>query len=72
MISNFQDYACSRYDHSYPYIINNDDRLGDPGKRNFQFKSCSGAVTKDVLEKQIPSIDGGQQVILLSIGKLYL
>lgn len=64
-----QDWSCSRYDHSYPYLINTDERLGDPAKRKFQFKSCSGAVTKDVLEKQIPSIDSGQQAILLSIGK---
>ncbi|KAL2859377.1 SGNH hydrolase-type esterase domain-containing protein [Aspergillus pseudodeflectus] len=57
-----------RYDHAYPYLIHQDERLGDPGTRNFQFKSCSGAVTKDVLETQIPAIDNDQQVILLSIG----
>ncbi|RYO84490.1 hypothetical protein DL764_009322 [Monosporascus ibericus] len=62
------DWACSRYDHAYPYLINNDRRLGDPSGRNFQFRACSGAVTQDVLENQIPSVDSGQQVVLLSIG----
>ncbi|KAK2783961.1 hypothetical protein FQN53_008882 [Emmonsiellopsis sp. PD_33] len=65
------DWACSRYDHSYPYLINHDERLRDPKKRKFQFEFCSGAKSKDVLEKQIPDIDRGQQVILLSIGGNY-
>ncbi|KAH7128006.1 SGNH hydrolase-type esterase domain-containing protein [Dactylonectria estremocensis] len=62
------DWACSRYTGSYPYLVSNDERLGDAANRNFQFKSCSGAVSKDVLEQQIPALDADQQVILLSIG----
>ncbi|KAG2019298.1 hypothetical protein GB937_005212 [Aspergillus fischeri] len=62
------DWACSRYDHSYPYLIHNDPQLGDPEARTFQFVSCSGAVTADALDKQIPQISGNQQVILLSVG----
>ncbi|PGH17920.1 hypothetical protein AJ79_00819 [Helicocarpus griseus UAMH5409] len=62
------DWSCSRYDQAYPNLINNDARLGDPGARKFQFKSCSGATTEDVLEKQIPSLDKDQQAIILSIG----
>ncbi|RYP41460.1 hypothetical protein DL768_010499 [Monosporascus sp. mg162] len=27
------DWACSRHDHAYPYIVNNDPRLGDPSGR---------------------------------------
>lgn len=49
--------------------MNTDSRLGDPSKRKFQFKSCSGAVTSDVLNIQIPSLDSGQNAIMLSIGK---
>lgn len=64
------EFNCRRYDHSYPWILNEDPRLGDPAGRNFQFASCSGAVTQDVIDKQIPELDGGQQVILLSAGKL--
>ncbi|RYP16818.1 hypothetical protein DL767_010129 [Monosporascus sp. MG133] len=30
------DWACSRYDYAYPYLISNDPRLGDPSGRNFQ------------------------------------
>ncbi|KAH2915867.1 hypothetical protein KXW25_008333 [Aspergillus fumigatus] len=67
-IQSDPDWRCSRYDHSYPYLINNDPRLGDPAARTFQFVSCSGAVTADVLDKQNPKISGNQQVILLSIG----
>ncbi|KAL2062145.1 hypothetical protein VTL71DRAFT_6411 [Oculimacula yallundae] len=40
------DYSCSRYDHSYPSLVNLDERLGDHTKRKFQFKSCSGAVIR--------------------------
>ncbi|KAM0691538.1 hypothetical protein Q7P36_007737, partial [Cladosporium allicinum] len=62
------DRLCSRYDHSYPYLLNQDGWLGDASARTFQFVSCSGAVTKDVLETQIPRIDGNQEIILLSAG----
>ncbi|OBS29554.1 hypothetical protein FPOA_03491 [Fusarium poae] len=62
------DFACARYDHAYPYLLNQDERLGDPSKRNFQFLSCSGAVMKDVVDKQIPNMDSNQDAITLSIG----
>jgi hypothetical protein len=63
-----QDRLCSRYDHSYPYLLNRDGWLGDASARTFQFLSCSGALTKDVLENQIPRIDDNQEIILLSAG----
>ncbi|KAJ6023025.1 hypothetical protein N7499_008343 [Penicillium canescens] len=56
----------SCYDNSYPYLT--DERLGDQAARTFWFESCSGAVTDDVLNDQIPNINGNQQVILLSAG----
>ncbi|XMA20860.1 hypothetical protein WAI453_013651 [Rhynchosporium graminicola] len=61
-------WRCSRYDHAYPNLINNDPRLGDPANRKFQFQSCSGAVIADVINTQIPLINPNQQVILLSAG----
>jgi hypothetical protein len=61
-----EDEKCARYDHSYPYLIHDDDRLGDSAARTFQFESCSGAVVSDVVNEQIPAISGNQQVILLS------
>lgn len=67
---HYLDYACSRYAGAYPNLVNMDDRLGGSDtKRDFQFKSCSGAVSSDVLEKQIPEISDDQQAILLSVGK---
>ncbi|KAM7217616.1 SGNH hydrolase-type esterase domain containing protein [Rhypophila decipiens] len=62
------DGACGRYDHAFPYLVNQDPRLGDTSGRSFEFKACSGAVSKDVIEQQIPSLSDGQQAILLSIG----
>ncbi|KAJ4007802.1 hypothetical protein NW766_009607 [Fusarium irregulare] len=62
------DFACARYDHAYPYLVNQDDRIGDPAKRSFQFLSCSGAVIKDVIDDQIPKLDSNQDAITLSIG----
>ncbi|KAF6833212.1 hypothetical protein CPLU01_05731 [Colletotrichum plurivorum] len=61
-------WACSRYSHSYPMFVDADPRLGDPKSRKWQFESCSGAVTNDVVENQIPRIDGSQDAILLSAG----
>ena len=67
-----QDYSCSRYDHAYPYLINNDPRLGDPEERTFEFKSCSGVLAMDILDEQIPALDSGQQAILLSVAKAHV
>jgi hypothetical protein len=64
-----QDYACSRYDQSYPYLVYTDERLGGDSPPNWQFLSCSGAVAQDVLDKQIPDLNPGQQAIMLSIGR---
>ncbi|KAK1994046.1 hypothetical protein LX36DRAFT_585117 [Colletotrichum falcatum] len=64
------DWACSRYDQSYPSFVDADARLGNRETRHFQFKSCSGATSSEVIEHQIPSLDGNQDVILLSAGQL--
>ncbi|KAH1392951.1 hypothetical protein KXX49_001196 [Aspergillus fumigatus] len=53
---------------SYSARIGAGDRIQSDPARTFQFVSCSGAVTADVLDKQNPKISGNQQVILLSIG----
>ena len=64
-----QDYACSRYDNAYPYLVHTDGRLGDVKKRDLQFKSCSGAVMKDIHDEQILQLSGRQDVIMISAGK---
>jgi hypothetical protein len=45
--------------------------LLDVTNHKFQFLSCSGAVTQDVIDKQIPKLDGNQRVILISSGKYH-
>lgn len=63
------DWSCGRHDNAYPSLVNQDGRLGDKSKRRFQFQSCSGATLEDVTKRQLPQIDKGQQVILVSAGK---
>lgn len=67
--SHSQDYACSRYDNAYPYLVHTDGRLGDPKKRDFKFKSCSGAVMKEIHEDQVLQLEGSQDVIMISAGE---
>ncbi|KAL2076239.1 hypothetical protein VTL71DRAFT_1182 [Oculimacula yallundae] len=57
--------GCSRYKMAHPAIISRDSRLGKPA---FQFKSCSGAVSADIIKNQIPGLDSNQDAILLSVG----
>ncbi|KAK4220992.1 hypothetical protein QBC38DRAFT_429861 [Podospora fimiseda] len=63
------DYACSRYDGSYPQLVKDDDRLkGSSGEAPFEFRSCSDPVVDDMLSKQIPYTTAHQDAILLSVG----
>ncbi|VUC37277.1 unnamed protein product [Clonostachys rosea] len=65
---SYHEWNCRRYDQFYPWLINQNPRLGASETRSFQFESCSGAVTQDVIDKQIPVSDSNQQVILFSAG----
>lgn len=49
--------------------MNNDERLGDPKGRTFEFHSCSGAVIEEVIDDQLPHVSSGQDIITLSAGK---
>ncbi len=60
--------SCSRYDLSYPSLMNEDERLGPSGERNFRHLACSGATSEEVLEKQVKDLEGGQQMITVSAG----
>ncbi|KAL9621816.1 MAG: hypothetical protein Q9160_003789 [Pyrenula sp. 1 TL-2023] len=62
------DRSCSRYNHSYPALINNDARMGQNSNQKFQFLSCSGALSTDVLKKQVPSLDSGLDAVMISAG----
>ncbi|KAI9877135.1 MAG: hypothetical protein M1830_004710 [Pleopsidium flavum] len=66
-IGGVGDYLCSRYDESYPYVINNDPSLGQ-GNRKFQNFACSGHTTLDVLNKQLSTLDKPQMVTVSAGG----
>lgn len=66
-LSGWGDWYCSRYDDSYPSLINRSPSLGDSGGRDFRYYACSGAVSTDVTTKQIPGLNG-LQMATLSIG----
>jgi len=51
---------------AHPAIVSRDSRLGGP---KFQFMSCSGAISTDIIKNQIPGLEGGQDAILLSVGE---
>lgn len=68
-ISDLGAWACSRYDQSYPNLVNQNPALGDSSKRKFQFEACSGALTKEIRDKQVKRLDDGQDAIMLSAGE---
>lgn len=49
------DWSCSRYDHAYPALLASYEGLANA---TFQFLACSGALSTDVLAKQVPAING--------------
>lgn len=62
-LGGWGDYFCSRYNDSFPNIINNDPRLGNGGGRSFTNWPCSGAKTDDVI-KQANALKGGSQDVI--------
>lgn len=68
-LTGLGDWFCSRYDSSYPSVINASPSLGDSTGRTFQYYACSGAITTDVTTKQIPSLMTPlPQMVTLTIG----
>ncbi|PLN80401.1 SGNH hydrolase [Aspergillus taichungensis] len=59
-----EDKACSRYDQSYPVVLN---RLFGPGVKSFSFKACSGAQTNDI-KQQIRNLDEDMDLVVLTAG----
>ncbi len=60
--------SCSRYDLSYPQLIQSDARMGPKDGRTFQHLACSGATSQEILEEQVPRLEGGQKLITVSAG----
>lgn len=68
-LNGWGDYFCSRYDNSYPSIINANPSFGDKQGRSFQYFACSGAVTADVIKNQITGLkDRSLDLVTLTIG----
>ncbi|KAG9698251.1 SGNH hydrolase, partial [Aureobasidium melanogenum] len=61
------DSDCQRYNFSFPSLINVDERMGDTS-REFQFLACSGAVSSQILETQVPQIADGVQLVTVTAG----
>lgn len=62
------DWSCSRYDHSYPALLNSDSFLGANPNRAFQFLACSGATSEEVVAKQISALDDDLDIVTVSAG----
>jgi hypothetical protein len=63
------DILVSRYNHSYPNIVAG-MLLGEDKKDKFQFRSCSGAVTQEIIVHQVDTVAVDQDMIMFSAGKL--
>lgn len=59
-----EDWYCSRYDLSYPYLVNG--ALGS-AVENFQFPACSGDRSEQIYE-QIQNIDGTLDLVMMTAG----
>ena len=59
---------CSRFDGSYPVILNNDPALGDNPNRQFRDFACSGSKIADVLNDQVPQLDTDEEMVTLTVG----
>lgn len=58
------DYKCSRYDHSYPAIVNN--ALG-PSVQNFQYLACSGDRSAQIYD-QVSNMQGNVDMVMMTAG----
>ena len=68
-LGGWGDWYCSRYDSSYPSLLNSDPSLGDNAGRTFQYFACSGAITTDVTTKQVTSLkDPLPQMATITVG----
>lgn len=56
--------ACSRYDYTYPVIMN---RFFGPSVQNFRYPACSGATTSGIY-KQIQALPTGLDLVIFTAG----
>lgn len=60
------DFACARYNFSWPNLLSNDPRMS--AESEFDFLACSGATSQQLLANQVPEISDGVQVITMTAG----
>jgi lysophospholipase L1-like esterase len=58
------DWACSRYDYSYPAILN---RYFGRSVNRFTYAACSGATSQDI-SGQISTLPSGQDLVVMTAG----
>ena len=61
---NADDKSCSRYDYSYPTIMN---RIFGPSVSKFTFTACTGATSQDVFG-QANALPSGLDLVVLTLG----
>ncbi|KAJ1338606.1 Alpha-galactosyl-binding fungal lectin [Microdochium nivale] len=59
------DWICSRYDQSYPMVVNND--LGS-SVTNFQYLACSGARTDGIYKQVTEKLTGDLNMVMMTAG----
>ncbi|KAE8423634.1 SGNH hydrolase-type esterase domain-containing protein [Aspergillus pseudocaelatus] len=62
-----EDVSCSRYDQSYPSIMNRDVRMGGSAAHEFTYLSCSGDESPAIWE-QAKKLDKDYDLITISAG----
>jgi lysophospholipase L1-like esterase len=61
---NNEDWVCSRYDRSYPMVLN---RAFGPAVEDFQFKACSGDRSEGIY-KQVNEMNGNLDFVTMTAG----
>jgi lysophospholipase L1-like esterase len=61
---NHEDWKCSRYDQSYPMVLN---RAFGPAVTDFQFSACSGDRSGDIYER-VNAMDGNLNLVIMTAG----
>ena len=61
---NQGDWLCSRYDMSYPMLINN---LIGPSIEDFQFPACSGDRSEQIYQ-QVQEMEGDLNMVIMTAG----
>lgn len=64
IISSQADWQCSRYDRSYPEVLN---RAFGKSVEDFQFVACSGDRTEDIYT-QVQNMDGELDLVIMTAG----